>query len=280
MAQEHPLAGQVAWITGSSRGLGRVMAQELCRLGARVAVHGTRPDSPRTFDEGESMQQVADDVAAAAQGESMATWGDITEEAEVRRVATEIRARWGRIDVLVCCAGGNIGTGGTGVGRAGMPETDDCLNISLDDMQRVMDRNLMSAVLCCREVAREMMDRKAGRIVTVGSIAGFSGAAWKQATYAVSKAALHHYTRCLAEQLRPYNINVNCAVPGGFTTERFLRIAADSLQESWLVEDGTLERYGQPQELAEVVGFLCAPASRYITGQLIRVDGGLQTHPG
>ncbi len=280
MEQEQPLAGQVAWVTGSSRGLGRVMALELCRLGARVAVHGTRPDSPKTFGEGESMQQVADDVAAAAGGESMAIWGDITEEGEVRRVADEIRGRWGQIDVLVCCAGGNIGTGGTGVGRAGMPETDDCLNISLDDLQRVMDRNLMSAILCCREVAKEMMDRKSGKIVTVGSIAGCSGAAWKQATYAVAKAALHHYTRCLAEQLRPYNINVNCAVPGGFTTERFLRIAADSLQESWLVEGGTLERYGRPEELADVVGFLCTPASRYITGQLIRVDGGLQTHPG
>lgn len=280
MEQELPLAGQVAWVTGSSRGLGRAMAEELCRLGANVAVHGTRPDSPKTFGEGESMQQVAQDVAAGGGGESLATWGDITAEGEVRRVANEIRGRWGRIDVLVCCAGGNMGTGGAAVGRAGMPETDDCLHISLDDLHSVMDRNLMSAILCCREVAPEMMGRRSGRIVTVGSIAGFSGTAWKQGTYAVAKAALHHYTRCLAEQLRPYNINVNCAVPGGFTTERFLRIAKDTLDASWLVEDGTLERYGRPEELADVVGFLCTPASRYITGQLIRIDGGFQTHPG
>lgn len=280
MGKEQPLAGQVAWVTGSSRGLGRVMALELCRLGAKVVVHGTRADSPKTFGEGESMQQVADDIAASAEGEAMATSGDITQENEVRRVANEIRERWGRIDVLVCCAGGNIGSGGTGVGRAGSPETDDCVNISLNDLQTVMDRNLMSAILCCREVAEEMMDRKSGKIVTVGSIAGFSGEAWKQATYAMAKAALHHYTRCLAEQFRPYNINVNCVVPGGIITERFLRIVGDGVDESWLAEEGTLQRYGRPQELANVVGFLCSPAAQYISGQLIRVDGGMQTFPG
>src|SRR4051794_26603841 len=122
-----PLNGQVAWITGSSRGLGRAMAEELCRLGARVAVHGTRADSPKTFDEGESMAQVARDVAAAGEGEAIGVWGDVTIEAEVKRIATEIRAKWGQIDLLVCCAGGDIGAGGTGVGRGGRPENDDCL---------------------------------------------------------------------------------------------------------------------------------------------------------
>src|ERR1700694_2142457 len=101
MPSEKPLAGQVAWVTGSSRGLGRVMATTLCALGAQVAVHGTRPDSPRWFDEGESMEQVARDVAAEAGGTAMAVWGDVTDEAEVKRVAAAIRARFGRIDILV-----------------------------------------------------------------------------------------------------------------------------------------------------------------------------------
>src|SRR5437763_1104237 len=96
-----PLAGQVAWVTGSSRGLGRVMATELCALGAQVAVHGTRFDSPRTFGEGESMDQVARDVATAAGGETLAVWGDLTEDAEVQRLAEAIRSRFGRIDILV-----------------------------------------------------------------------------------------------------------------------------------------------------------------------------------
>src|SRR5687768_6555729 len=126
-----PLSDRVAWITGSSRGLGRVMAEELCRQGAKVAVHGTRFDSPRTFDEGESMQQVADTVAQSGAGAAMAVWGDLTRPGEVAHCAQEVRAKWGRIDILVCCAGGDIGAKGTGVGRGGRPENDDCLTISL-----------------------------------------------------------------------------------------------------------------------------------------------------
>src|SRR5499425_2640485 len=106
MYSDKRLVGQVAWVTGSSRGLGRVMATTLCKMGARVAVHGTRPDSPRSFGEGETMEQVARDVAAEAAGEAMPIWGDVTDEAEVQRMADAIRAKWGRIDILVANAGG------------------------------------------------------------------------------------------------------------------------------------------------------------------------------
>jgi 3-oxoacyl-[acyl-carrier protein] reductase len=276
MHSDKPLAGQVAWVTGSSRGLGRVMAVELCRMGAMVAVHGTRPDSPKSFGEGESMDQVARDIAAAAGGTTMPVWGDVTDEAEVKRMAESIRGRFSRIDILVANAGGDIGAAGTGVGRGGRPSPDDCIGIPLADIRAVIDRNLLSCILCCREVAPEMVARKGGRIITIGSIAGTFGRD-DGAIYAVAKAAVHEYTRCLAVQLRPHNISVNCVAPGGTVTNRFLVI--HEIESAKLVEGGTLDRYGRPHEIASVVAFLATDAGRFISGQVIRVDGAAQTWP-
>src|SRR6516225_1832764 len=223
MTPDKPLAGRTAWVTGSSRGLGRVMATRLCALGASVAIHGTRFDSPKSFGEGESMEQVARDVAAEARGTAMPVWGDVTDEADVTRMAAEVRGRLGRIDVLVTCAGGDIGAGGTAVGRGGRPSPDECVKIPLPDIRAVLDRNLLSCILCCRAAAPEMMARKSGRIITIGSIAGCFGRD-DGVMYSVAKAAVHEYTRCLAVQLRPYNVPVSCVAPGGTVTNRFLVI--------------------------------------------------------
>jgi 3-oxoacyl-[acyl-carrier protein] reductase len=134
----------------------------------------------------------------------------------------------------------------------------------------------MTCILCCREVAPEMMARKSGWIVNIGSVGGLSGRE-QGAIYATAKAAVHEYSRCLADQLRSYNVYVNVIAPGPIVTPRFL--ASRPIDESQKNAEETLERYGQSIEIARVVEFLVSPASSYITGQVLRVDGGRQLWP-
>ena len=244
--------------------------------GRREIADAVRSLLTSAAEQGLSLEQVAAEVAEAGSGNTMACWCDVTDAEEIKRVAGEVRDRFGQIDILVCNAGGDIGAQGTGTGRGGRPDPDDCINIPLEDVRAVMDRNLLSAMLCCREVAPEMIGRKNGRIITIGSIAGCSGRD-DGAIYAVAKAAVHEYTRCLAVQLRPHNIPVNCVAPGGTVTERFLVI--HEIDQEKLTPEGTLDRYGRPEEVASVIGFLASESGRFINGQVIRVDGGSQCWP-
>lgn len=276
MTERRSLEGQVAWVTGSSRGLGRVMATHLGRLGASVVVHGTTPTSARAFGEAESLDQVARDVAAETGGRVLAVWGDLTDPAQVRECVSRIRAELGRIDILVNNAGGDIGpAGATGAG-GGRPATNDAVLIAIEDVRAVIDRNLLSCILVCREVAPEMMARRSGRIVTLGSVAGLCGRV-EGAIYATAKAAVHEYTRCLAAQLRPFNVPVNCVAPGGTLTARFL--ATGQAKPAVLDKDGELEGYGRPEDIARAVEYFVTEPGRHVSGQVLRVDGGDQLWP-
>ena len=270
------LAGKVAWVTGSSRGIGRAVAAHLAELGADVAIHGTTPTSTQAFDEAESLDTVAKEIANDTGANVLAVHGDLTDPDVVENHVDSIRSHFGRIDILVNNAGGDIGTQGVTGENAGKPVANDAINVSLEDIRTVLDRNLMTCILPCREVAPEMVERKQGWIVNIGSIAGLSGHA-REVVYGVSKAAVHEYTRCLAAQLRPDGVYVNAIAPGEIITARF--VASRPTNEDRKVHDGALTRYGWPDEIAKTVEFFVTNNSSYITGQILRVDGGAQLFP-
>jgi len=276
MAEQGRLAGRVAWVTGSSRGIGRVVADHLARLGAKVAVHGTTPNSTRAFNEADSLEAVAADIAAAHGADVVAVHGDLTSEHVVKNLSAEISDRLGPIDILVNNAGGDIGAQGTGGERAGKPVVNDAVEVSIDDVRTVLERNLMTCILVCREVVPEMMQRNRGWIVTVGSIAGLGGHR-SEVIYGTAKAAVHEYTRCLAAQLRPYGVYANVIAPGEIITARF--VASRPTKDERKTREGALTRYGWPEEVARCVEFLVTEESSYISGQVLRVDGGAQLFP-
>lgn len=276
MTERKSLAGKTAWVTGSSRGIGRVIADHLASLGVRIAVHGTSLHSTRAFNEADSLVAVADAISDKYAVDIIPVYGDLTDEDTVKRIVADINAKIGNIDILVNCAGGDIGSQGTMGSDGGKPRENDPINISFSDIRSVLDRNLMTCILACREVAPAMMERKSGWIINIGSIAGLAGHI-NGAIYATAKAGVHEYSRCLAEMLRPYNVTVNVIAPGEIVTARFL--ASRTIDDSKKITDGTLERYGWPIDVAKTAAFLVSEGGQFITGQVIRVDGGKQLWP-
>ena len=275
MAEER-LAGKVAWVTGSRRGIGREIAAHLARCGANVVLHGSSAASPNIPGAGEALSAIANEIAAAHGVETLDVCGDLAQPATVKALIGQIHDRFGRIDILVNNAGGDIGGKGVEAPRAGKPDHNDAVFIGEDDLKIILERNLMTCIYACREVAPEMIARRHGWIVNVGSIAGLVGNA-ESAIYATAKAAVHEYTRCLAAMLRPYGVYANVVAPGDTVTERFR--ASRPLDEGRVSTEGSLDRYGWPLEIAKTVEFLSSDASSYITGQVIRVDGGRQIWP-
>jgi 3-oxoacyl-[acyl-carrier protein] reductase len=140
----------------------------------------------------------------------------------------------------------------------------------------VLERNLMSTILICQAVAPDMMKRRRGRIVTLSSVAAFRGRG-HSAIYATAKAAVVHYTRCLAEQMRPFEVTVNSIAPGDTRTGRF--VGTRLVDPARMATSGTLDRIATVDEVARTLEFLVGPMGDFFTGQVLRVDGGTQLWP-
>lgn len=258
-----PLAGQVAFVSGSGRGLGHTIGQALMALGADLAIHDISEDAPAKYGEFPNLTAVADSMSTA-NARAVAVTGDISDEGAVQAMLAKAEAALGPITILVNCAGGDIGA------RGGKPDPNTATQFQLDDLQSVINRNLVGTMLMSRAVAPGMAARKTGSIINIATVSAHMGAA-NEVAYACAKAGVVQYTRCLAAEMRQAGVRVNAVSPGPAKTARFL--ATRTVDPAMMEEGSSLNRYAVAEEIADVVSFLASNASRFVSGQVIRVDG-------
>jgi len=239
------LSGKNALVTGSTRGIGRAIAETLAKSGARVAIVGR---------ELQKAQQAATAVGNGAQGFAC----DVTDTAAVAKLVADVETAFGSIDILV--------------NNAGITRDNLVMRLKDDDWDSVQNANLRGAFAAIRAVSRGMMKRRSGRIINISSIIGIIGNKG-QANYAASKAGLIALTKSVAKELGSRNILVNAVAPGLIETEMTAAMTPEAREG--LGKQIALERLGTPQDVAAAVAFLASDLATYITGQVLVVDGGM-----
>ncbi|MDK1025348.1 MAG: SDR family oxidoreductase [Gammaproteobacteria bacterium] len=282
---EKKLAGKVAVITGGARGLGRGYALRLAGLGADIAIIDRNLKAADVYDFEKQLMTAADvtEELRSLGVRAMGIEADLTDRVVTEKAVAEVIDAMGHIDIAICNAGGGTVTFaderesvGSESGEPGVEGTGDISTTGTpsdcdqDMLLRVLDCNLMSCMYTCMAVAPFMKRQKSGKIVTVSSTAGIDASAWYH-PYGVAKAAIVHYTRSLAQELGPYNINVNSIAPGIIRTGR-LGDRSHTANQIALRREGTIE------DCAKVVEFLVTDLSDYVTGKTITIDGGQSDH--
>jgi len=245
------LDGKVAVVTGSSRGIGRSIAEHLAAAGARVVVSSRKAPA-------------CEDVVAAIRkdgGEAIAIPAHIGDKAQLEALVGETRRQWGNIDVLVCNAASN-------------PYYGPMAGLSDDAFNKILQNNIVANHWLANLVLPEMAQRKDGAVIIVSSIGGLKGTATLGA-YAISKAADMQLARNLAVEWGPHNIRVNCIAPGLVKTD-FARALWEDPETLARYESQTpLRRIGQPDDIGGIAVFLASKAAAFVTGQTIVADGGV-----
>jgi 3-oxoacyl-[acyl-carrier protein] reductase len=243
------LVGGVALVTGASRGIGAAIAGGLARAGAKVGVNYlTRRDAAA---------QVVEAITAAG-GEAILVEGDVSQEDSARASVQAVVDRWGRIDILV--------------NNAGITRDRLLLRMTPEDWDQVLAVDLRGAFLCTKYAMSYLVRQRQGRVVNISSVVGISGNPG-QANYAAAKAGLIGFTKAVAREVASRNVTVNAVAPGFITTDMVQQLSEDTRQQ--ILSRIPMGRFGSPEEVAEVVVFLCSDGARYITGQVLGIDGGL-----
>lgn len=241
------MQGQVALVTGASRGIGRAIALALGAEGAAVAVNYAHS--------AEAAEAVVQQIKASG-GNALAIAGDISQPESVEALFATVMATWGRLDVLVSNAG---------ITRDGL-----LMRMKDPDWQAVIDLNLTGVFRCVRAAAKIMLKQKQGRIITITSVVGLVGNPG-QANYSAAKAGVIGLTRSVARELASRQITVNAVAPGFIATQMTAK-----LDPTPILAQIPLGRLGSAEEVAGMVRFLASdPAAAYITGQVFNVDGGM-----
>ncbi|KAB2954445.1 3-oxoacyl-[acyl-carrier-protein] reductase [Heliorestis acidaminivorans] len=240
---------RVVLVTGASRGIGRAVALRFAEEGYAVVVNYMGNE--------EKAREVVEQIEAKG-GQAIAIKADVSKQEEVEALLQELLNRFGRIDVLV--------------NNAGITRDNLLMRLKENDWDAVMNTNLKGVYLCSKAIAKVMMKQRQGRIVNLTSVIGQIGNAG-QSNYAAAKAGVIGFTKSLARELASRNITVNAVAPGFIVTDM-----TDKLPEELrnnMIQAIPLSRFGQPEDVANVVVFLASEQSAYITGQTINVDGGM-----
>lgn len=243
------LSGRVALVTGSTRGIGRAIANTLAGAGARVAVTGR---------DAERAQAVAAELQSAHGVDVRGYAADMSDVAQAQALVEQVERDFGQLDVLV--------------NNAGLTRDNLIMRLKDDDWNAVIDANLRGAFATCRAASRGMMKRRWGRIINIASVVGITGNKG-QTNYAASKAGLIGLTKALAKELASRNILANVIAPGFIETDMTDAMTPEARQT--LTSGIPLERLGSPDDVANMVLVLSSDLASYVTGQVIVVDGGL-----
>jgi NAD(P)-dependent dehydrogenase (short-subunit alcohol dehydrogenase family) len=246
------LTGQIAIVTGASRGLGQVFGRALARAGADLIV---------TSRKREDLAEFVKEVTALGR-RAVPLELDVRDEASIARMAADAQAAFGQIHILVNNAGCNV--------------RKPALDVTWDDWNLVLDTNLRGSFFVAQQIARQMVPHGYGRIINIGSVTSVFGYAGL-APYGASRGGVRQLTMSLADDWGRHGITVNCLAPGWFRTAQNDVLYQNQKWVDYLVDRIPVKRPGEPRDLEGPIVFLASEASRYITGQTLLVDGGIST---